>query len=231
MPGEVSLNNDYQSPYTYKTYDNHVYAHDQNGNPTLLSGKDMSNLWNIKGDEHYKQYEGLQPYLYGQKLKGIGKQAYNVASNPLVQMGLGGLAGAYTAFHQAKQERDAIKQSNENIRKAITGLENEKTGVINRGTGAGTSLLNQYAISNDPRMQAGYSGMYSSNVGQTGQDVQRLGTDISKMRTMIQDVPTKDSLWANAFTGALGGIFGVGNLRNQYDQSKYYQNQYNQYYR
>lgn len=151
-------------------------------------------------------------------------------SNPLTQMGLGGLAGSYTAFHQAKQERDAIKTQNEQVRKAISGLENQRTGVINRGTSAGTTLLNQYAISNDPRMQAGYSGMYSSNVGQVGQDVSRLGSDISKLQTMIQDVPTKDNLWANAFTGALGGVYGVGNIRNQYDQSKYYQNQYNKYY-
>ena len=50
---------------------------------------------------------------------------------------------------------------------------------------------------------------------------------IAALRTQIQSVPTKDSLWSSAFTGALGGVFGVGNMLAQNSQRKYFENEYN----
>jgi hypothetical protein len=144
-----------------------------------------------------------------------------------IGMGLGGIAGAFNAYHQAREERNAIKSQNKQIGKAITGLESSKANLINRTTGATNTLMNQYAMSNDPNKAQGYMGMYGSQLGGMHQGVDSADKSIAGLRTQIQSVPTKDSMWSSAFTGALGGIFGVGNMFAQNDQRKYYQDQYN----
>lgn len=144
-----------------------------------------------------------------------------------IGMGLGGIAGGFNAYHQAREERNAIKTQNKQLRSAITGLENSKSNLINRTTGATGTLLNQYAMSNDPNKAQGYAGMYGGQLSGMHQGVDTADRTIAGLRTQIQSLPTKDSMWSSALTGALGGIFGVGNMFAQNAQRKYYQNEYN----
>lgn len=153
-----------------------------------------------------KTYKGLKSFI----------------QNPATQIGFGGLVGGYNAYKQAEQERKSVLKSNQQIGKAITGLGTSRTGIINRTTADTGSLMNMYAMNADKNKDQGYLGMYGTQVGGMRQSVDRIDSDVAKLKTAIQRVPSKSNLWTSAFTGALGGMFGVGGLLDSWKNKKYY---------
>lgn len=187
----------------------------------------MSGYSGIYRDSRFYETPGV-PIKAGIE-KGLSKVG-SFLKNPMTQMGLGGLIGGYTAFTEARDERNKIKRMNTQLNKSIGMTRNSQTGIINRGAGNAGTLMNSYALSSDPTKSAGYMGMYNTNIQGTQAGVDKTNDDIARLTAMIQRVPSKDSMWTSAFTGALGGVFGVGRMQAANSQRNYYDQKYNELY-
>lgn len=160
-------------------------------------------------------------------IKSIGSLASKYAG-PLAIAG-GGIIGGIAAWNQADEERKAIKKRNENINKNIAGLKNDRTGIVNRGTGVSVNLMNNYAMNNNPNKDQGYMGMYASNVESTNRASDNIGNQITNLQSQIMRVPNKDNRWTAALSGAFGGGMGTYGMLNNV-KAKNQADQYSQYY-
>ena len=83
-------------------------------------------------------------------------------------------------------------------------------------------------MSKDPGKSAGYGSMYGQQVSGVNQGVDRIDSNISQLEAQIQRVPNKNLQWSSAFTGALGGMFGVGDMLRSNKQTDYYDQKFQQ---
>ena len=169
----------------------------------------------------------------------FGKKALGFLTSPTGAMLGGGLISGIASYNQAQEERKAIQQQNKQLAKSITEIQNSKSDFTNRLSGQSNTLMNQYAMNNNPNKDQFYATGYLNNTNTLNTGIQSMDNDITKMRSMMQRVPAKNNAWIAALSGAFGGGMGVKAMQNNINTantSRQYQNWYdtnnlNDYYR